>query len=219
MPNWCSNKLSITANTAEHIAELKEWYAYVSADTYSTEEGKGFFHRVLPTPPNMADDVATHTQVALWGTKWEVHTFATTDYDNGSLVLEFDTAWSPPMGICMELARRGYLIRLEYFEPGMCFGGIIENNDNIAEPNITHSDDMTNFKDEVRQELEGTFFINDWYEEEEEEEEIKGVVLPSGLWLSVKKDDSDEINDWYIEGDSDDDDDDEDNHLINNGLV
>ena len=171
MPNWCSNKLSITAQTAEHIAELKGWHEFVSADKYYTSTETGFFYRVLPTPPNMADDVAVDTQVALWGTKWEVHSFATTDYDNGSLVLEFDTAWSPPMGICMELARRGYLIRLEYFEPGMCFGGVVENNDNIFELSLTHSDDMTNPKDEVRQELEGTFFINDWYEVEEEEDD------------------------------------------------
>jgi hypothetical protein len=165
MPNWCSNKLVITANTAEHIAELKEWYAYVSADTYRTDTGNGFFHRVLPTPPNMADKVATHTQIALWGTKWEVHSFATTEYNNGSLELEFDTAWSPPMGICMELARRGYLIRMEYFEPGMCFGGVVENNANIFELAHIHSNNMEDPKDEVRQELEGTFFINDWYDQ------------------------------------------------------
>ena len=171
MPNWCSNKLSITAQNAEQIAELEGWYAYVSADDYRTDTGTGFFYRVLPTPSGMKDSEAVDTQVALWGTKWEVHSFANTDYENNSLVLEFDTAWSPPMGICMELARRGYLIRLEYFEPGMCFGGYVENNDNIAEPEITHSDDMTNPKDEVRQELEGTFFINDWYDYEDEDED------------------------------------------------
>jgi hypothetical protein len=170
MPNWCSNKLSITAKTAEHIAELKGWHKFVSANNYYASAETGFFYHLLPTPPNMSDEIAIGIQVDLWGTKWDVTEFATTDYDNGSLVLEFDTAWCPPIGICQELARRGYLIRLEYFEPGMCFGGIIENNDNIAEPDITHSDDMTNPKDEVRQELEGTFFINDWYEVEEEDD-------------------------------------------------
>ena len=174
MPNWCSNKLSITAQTSDHISELKGWHEFVSANNYYTSTETGFFYHLLPTPPNMEENVAVDTQVALWGTKWDIKEFQNIDYSTAgddSLVLEFDTAWSPPLGVCMEIARRGYLIRLEYFEPGMCIGGYVENNDNIAEPEITHSDDMANPKDEVRQELEGTFFINDWYDYEDEDED------------------------------------------------
>ena len=187
MPNWCSNKLSITAQNAEQIAELEGWYAYVSADDYRTDTGKGFFYRVLPTPPNMTEREAVGTQAELWGTKWEVWSFANTDYKNGSLVLEFDTAWSPPMGICMELARRGYLIRLEYFEPGMSFGGVVENNNNIFELAHIHSDNIENPKDEVRQEIDDTFGISDWYGEAEED------YLPTRNVINVKDDDQDQL--------------------------
>lgn len=176
MPNWCSNKLTINTATPEQKGELKQWYDFVSSPNYYTSTKTGLFYHLLPTPSNMSDEIAIKTKVDLWGTKWDIASFGNIDYNvdevNGDLlILDFDTAWSPPLGVCMELVKRGYYFRLEYFEPGSDFGGVVENYSDIAEPTFSHSNNISNPNDEIRQEIEDTFCISDWYFVEEEEEE------------------------------------------------
>lgn len=59
-----------------------------------------------------------------WGTKWNAYDVARRDYD-GSVCITFQTAWSPPVPIIVELAKRfpTVTLSLEFFEHGMAFAG------------------------------------------------------------------------------------------------
>lgn len=68
--------------------------------------------------------------VSNWGTKWDVYDFhiAWVDEENRMLSVNFNSAWSPPIGVyeAMEAHEGIESIRATYFEPGSCFCGSYE---------------------------------------------------------------------------------------------
>ncbi len=103
-------------------------------------DGYGLFAHLVP-PPNSAayrDEIEGKQQeirddpefwwnwnINNWGTKWD----ATIDHcgymnDNKKvLVLDFDTAWAPPIGIFEALYQQGYTVDAAYMECGANFWG------------------------------------------------------------------------------------------------
>jgi hypothetical protein len=72
-----------------------------------------------------------------WGTKWDVEAYDTVTYEtnlNGNplpenkIVFGFDSAWAPPCGVAEALMDEGYAVRLYYYEGGMNFAGIFDEN-------------------------------------------------------------------------------------------
>jgi hypothetical protein len=57
-----------------------------------------------------------------WGTKWIGY-----DLNIGDGIIDFYTAWSPPIPIIKKLAElhKDFVFRLEYYEAGMAFRGIV----------------------------------------------------------------------------------------------
>jgi hypothetical protein len=64
-----------------------------------------------------------------WGTKWDVGDEYSEPYRDtpNDLTFSFDSAWSPPTGLCVQLEAEGYTVRAYYYEPGMGFAGIYED--------------------------------------------------------------------------------------------
>jgi len=67
-----------------------------------------------------------------WGTKWDVEPYDPVEYDSehdkNGVTFGFDSAWAPPTGCYEALMDKGYTVRAYYYEPGMAFCGIHDEN-------------------------------------------------------------------------------------------
>lgn len=117
MPNWCSNIVKISHNDASKVEALVKAFA----------DGK-FCESVIPLP--QFDDASGWQRRDFcannWGTKWDIRPDFADCYDQDNakyLYMEFESAWSPPVGIYAELHRQGFLVEAKYAEPGAGFIG------------------------------------------------------------------------------------------------
>lgn len=133
MPNWCANTLKLEHTDPKMIARAKKAFA------------KGeFCQEFRPCPPELKDTTSPNRDAAQaeklmlehgyadwysfnvteWGTKWD---FGSKDGISKStkttLVLNFDSAWSPPLAMMEVLESEGFTVVLDYYEPGMNFVG------------------------------------------------------------------------------------------------
>jgi Ferredoxin-like domain in Api92-like protein len=111
-----------------------------------------------------------------WGTKWDVDPYESVEYDDAhdkrGITFGFDSAWSPPTGVYEALMDQGYSVRAYYYEPGMAFCGIYDENGD----DCYNIGDMTSetVKDAIPEALDEMFGISETiaeYEEEENENE------------------------------------------------
>ena len=61
-----------------------------------------------------------------WGTKWDIYDYdLSTDMENRTIKLHFNSAWSPPMGVYSHMDDMPEIesFHAVYFEPGCCFCG------------------------------------------------------------------------------------------------
>jgi len=138
----------------------------------------------------MATNRATHGYkdwydwcVNEWGTKWDVGADGqpAIDNDTNTLVLNFDSAWAPPIQAYEKLFYMGFKILAYYYEPGMAFAGIFEDGaDEYYEYGGMNSDQIA---EELPAELDECFCISqsvsEW--EQEQEEENIDIDLDGGL--------------------------------------
>lgn len=142
MPNWCNNILRL--ESGKPIQEFLEPYLIKDKEGYGEYEFD--FNKIIPVPedlnitaqPATADkelqekyhlNLSKHGYanwwdfcVDKWGTKWtgEGH------FNHNETAFSFQTAWSPPMGVIEELAKKlpdDEMLILDYIEEGMDFCG------------------------------------------------------------------------------------------------
>ena len=87
-----------------------------------------------------------------WGTKWDVlGTGIYPSYTETSIDLNFDTAWSPPIGFCQMLSEK-YHVKcvIQYEEGGNDFCGktIVENGEIISEEDYSYREGLYIFNKE-----------------------------------------------------------------------
>lgn len=120
MPNWCSNKLTISGNTVS-LDKLKE---YVLGELMGNPVPFDF-EKVIPIPAEIvAKKRENHFCIEKWGTKWNLDD--ETDFEDhdggkeGTIVYIFQTAWSPPNNVLQALAEvfPELEMSLIYGEPG-----------------------------------------------------------------------------------------------------
>ena len=110
-----------------------------------------------------------------WGTKWDIGADGqpAIDNDDGVLVLNFDSAWAPPINAYEKLFYMGFKLRAMYYEPGMAFAGIYEDGqDEYYEYGGMNSDQIA---EELPVELDECFSISEQvaeYEAENQEIEL-----------------------------------------------
>jgi hypothetical protein len=115
-----------------------------------------------------------------WGTKWDIGGDGMEPHDDGPnrTTLAFDSAWAPPCAAMDKLMDLGFSIRLYYYEPGMCFAGIYdENGDDYYDIGGMNSDQVA---EELPAVLDEMFCISEQIAEYEEEENQE-IDLDGGL--------------------------------------
>jgi hypothetical protein len=190
MPNWCANTLNISHEDPAMIARAKTAYA----------EGK-FLQEFIPCPQDLTDTVsgsmaedqrAAHEaqqaanlekygyanwydfQVAQWGTKWDIGGDAhMVDQDDGGIVLNFDSAWAPPIAAYERLMEQGFKILAYYYEPGMAFCGKWDNgsDDYYEYADMTADEIEAMLPDDLDETFNISQSVSEWEQEQETENE------------------------------------------------
>ena len=189
MPNWCNNTVEINhedpakmkalveainegkfCNFARPVPEALQIVAGRVGDDTDPEQIK--LHE--QTQHNLSTyGYATWYDFCVneWGTKWDVDPYDTVTYDpekdKNGITFGFDSAWSPPTGVYEFLMDQGYTVRAYYYEPGMAFAGIYdENGDDCYNLESMSSAEVA---EEIPSELDEMFGISETIAEYEDE--------------------------------------------------
>jgi hypothetical protein len=112
MPNWCDNTATITFPTEEEANAFKTYCHDGLVDSIFQ------YFKPLKDSEDWFWD-----RVNEWGTKWDASGVDVHWQDDTSVVLNFSTAWSPPIGVYEKMSENSISVEASYYEPGMCFVG------------------------------------------------------------------------------------------------
>lgn len=164
MPNWCENELRFS-DIGDFNKVIK---MFVEKD--GDNELNFCFNKIIPAPEEIKDknpdnlsDKEYDFRVDNWGTKWE----PTID-DIQDMIIYFNTAWCPPIGIIKALKEKHDIkgsMTLIYNEPGCCFAGIFTVNEdgsfNDECYDIKGKEDVDKLPSELQEK------VGDWFNYEE----------------------------------------------------
>jgi len=134
MPNWCFNSAEISHADSAKIDEL---IAVAEAGTMFAHFLPVPAEVIEPTDPDLLAKGFTTMgtaeydwRVNNWGTKWDIGqpTYVSREGPT-ELILNFDTAWAPPIGVFEAMKEAGYRVRSEYTEEGMAFAGLWDDGE------------------------------------------------------------------------------------------
>jgi hypothetical protein len=126
MPNWCTNKLVVTATNEKDLNEFLEKVGGEDEDGSSTNFS---FHSLVPRPEGVD---WYDWNVQNWGTKWDVGDVSMEVHEeHNTTYFYFDSAWSPPIEWLEKVIPMFPQLdfTLSYFEGGMGFAGIMEGTE------------------------------------------------------------------------------------------
>lgn len=115
MPNWCYNSAEISHQDPAKIDEL-----------IAVAEAGNMFNHFIPLPNG---EWNYDWCVDNWGTKWDIGSHNVSRESPTELLLNFDTAWAPPIGVFEAMKKAGYTVRSEYTEEGMWFAGLWDDGE------------------------------------------------------------------------------------------
>jgi hypothetical protein len=189
MPNWCNNTLELQHEDPAMITRAKTAFAEgkLLAEFCPVPEDLSIVAgRVGADEDQKQKDLVAQQEVNVakhgymnwydycvneWGTKWDV---GGDDYNEpqqdspNKITMSFDSAWAPPCAAMDKLMDLGFSVRLYYYEPGMCFAGIYdENGDDYYDLSDMKSEQVA---EEIPSELDEMFGISETMAEYEEEE-------------------------------------------------
>ena len=192
MPNWCDNTVILNHDDSKMIhraakafkrgeflnefipvpTELKETTAgsYSNADKQAELELQALRNQQTYGYSNWYDFC-----IGEWGTKWDIG--GQDDYcvrtDANSLVLRFQSAWSPPTDAYRKLEELGFKIDAKYYEPGMSFAGwYYDGYDDYYEFNGLSVDELEEkLPEELNEEFGITDSMREWESEREENDD------------------------------------------------
>jgi len=192
MPNWCNNYLVLEHEDPEMINRAKKAYAegkllaefvpvpddlHIVAGRVGDDEDQKQKDLVAQEEVNVAKHGYANWYdycVNEWGTKWDVggEDMLTEDGPN-ALRMSFDSAWAPPIAAMEKFQDQGFKVKLIYWESGMCFCGIYdENGDDYMDYTDMTADEVDKaINDEVDECMCIVENLREWEEENREEEE------------------------------------------------
>jgi hypothetical protein len=190
MPNWCNNYLELEHEDPAMIERARKAFA----------DGK-LLAEFVPVPEDLSivagrvgDDedqkqkdlvaqmevnVAKHGYanwydycVNEWGTKWDVGGdggMATEGVNR--IEMNFDSAWAPPTAAMDKFMALGFKVKLVYWESGMCFAGIYDENgdDYIDYSDMTADEVAEAINPELDECMNIVECLREWEEENQEE--------------------------------------------------
>ena len=143
MPNWCENTLELTF-TSEAAAD--EFVKLAEAEDF------GLLNHFVPMPDSVFHGSLGDKErkehgannwydwsVANWGTKWEARlneldlNGGITRVSDKTVMLEFETAWEPPVKAFEAIESQGLGVYATFYEPGMNFQGTFMDNTLVVE--------------------------------------------------------------------------------------
>jgi len=125
MPNWCINIIQIFGEK-ENIKTIAD-----IINNIDDNSDIGIFASLIGSKPiNMTDEEYDKigwydVNIKYFGTKWDVSVeYCSIDSSDDYIYLNMDTAWSPPINFCIELAKK-YSVKviIDYEESGCDFAG------------------------------------------------------------------------------------------------
>ena len=191
MPNWCNNYLELEhedpamierARKAFADGKLLEEFCPVPASLHIVAGMVGDPDEQKKLEEDTARNLATHGYgnwydycVNEWGTKWDVGGdggVATMDEGTNHIEMNFDSAWAPPIAAMEKFMDLGFKVKLVYWESGMCFAGIFdENGDDYLDYTDMSADEVA---EAINPELDECMCIvenlREWEEENAEED-------------------------------------------------
>ena len=167
MAEFCLNRVTIRHKDPRMMKRLLDAYA------------RGAVCReFLPLPTSV--NASVNWAVYNWGTKWDFGVGELGDpavtLGNGAAKLDFHTAWSPPLGLYVELIEQGFEIEVRYCELSEGFCGRVDQR------RIRHfeirSGNFSKIQKHVDAVLIEEFGLDDFYADEEDEEDDDGSGSP-----------------------------------------
>ena len=148
MPNWCNNYLELTHDDPEMITRAQKAFAdgrlldefvpvpkdlHIVAGRVGDDTDPKQIELEAQEKANLeAHGYSTWYDYCVneWGTKWDVGG----DGDQAQLdgpnhiSMNFDSAWAPPIAAMEKFMDLGFRVKLIYWESGMCFCGLFDEN-------------------------------------------------------------------------------------------
>jgi hypothetical protein len=200
MPNWCNNVVEIGHEDPAKLKALVEAYNEGKFCSYAIpvpeslhivagRVGDDNDPKQIELEAQEKSNLEVHGYsnwydfcVNEWGTKWDVGGDGDRiELEEGqdNTTLDFDSAWAPPLGVYEALMAQGFSVRAYFYESGMCFAGIFdENGEDFYELNDMRSDEVA---DALPKDLDNMFCISEgiaqWEEDNEEEDELHTWVV------------------------------------------
>jgi hypothetical protein len=194
MPNWCNNYLVLEHDDPEMIVRAKKAYCDgklleefcpvpASLHIVAGRVGADDNAEQIKLEEDTARNLEVHGYanwydycVNEWGTKWDVggdDGMITEDGPN-ALRMSFDSAWAPPVAAMEKFQGLGFKVKLVYWESGMCFCGIYdENGDDYFDYTDMSADEVeANINPEIDECMCIVENLREWEEENAEEEEL-----------------------------------------------
>ena len=150
MPNWCCNTLRIVPETDAARALLPQIAEkFIPGNNFPELAAFQFIH---PMPAELKDTTSPSDgpnwydwRVANWGTKWEETNTHIARFNPSELLVSFETAWAPPIGVYKKLVELGFDVLATYAEQGMGYAGHWHNGDDceisLGAFNVPDADD------------------------------------------------------------------------------
>ena len=145
MPNWCANSCRLTASQDNPMMGK-------ILDELKRGQDAEWFQAVKPIPQPLKDAVASSEPqensqllreqygyinwydycVSEWGTKWDAKVDSYEQHDGISVIVYFDTAWSPPEGIYKAMEEAGIEVEATYVEQGVGYMGYRKDGEDFC---------------------------------------------------------------------------------------
>lgn len=151
MPNYCQNELKVSgdknilerfkkaAGTEKRVLDFNVFVTYPKELEEADEKWNEWWDKrnkcktaeditaIGPAPYNAYDKEGYDWCIRRWGTKWNSIEPNIVD-DGKALLYDFDTAWSPPCPIVLEMSKKfpDLKFTLKYWEGGSGFKGVFK---------------------------------------------------------------------------------------------
>lgn len=121
MPNHTDNRVILSHDDSQKIDEI-----YNVMNTEDTE----LLQHIKPMPKELEGTTAPSDSpnwydwcIENWGTKWDIYDAQCDRMDANTLVMSFNTAWSPPIPVYEKLVGLGFEVSARYLDEGWMYIG------------------------------------------------------------------------------------------------